>query len=70
MAIAKEPLTAYDYTTKGNLVAVISSGTAVLGLGNIDAVVMEGNGCLFKKFAGIDVFDLEIDATDPENRGR
>ena len=66
LAIAKEPLTAYDYTTKGNLVAVISNGTAVLGLGNIGAVVMEGKGCLFKKFAGIDVFDLEIDATDPE----
>jgi malate dehydrogenase (oxaloacetate-decarboxylating)(NADP+) len=70
LAIAKEPLTAYDYTTKSNLVAVISNGTAVLGLGNIGAVagkpVMEGKGCLFKKFAGIDVFDLEIDATDPE----
>jgi malate dehydrogenase (oxaloacetate-decarboxylating)(NADP+) len=67
--INKDPLKAYDYTAKGNLVAVISNGTAVLGLGNIGAVagkpVMEGKGCLFKKFAGIDVFDIEIDETDP-----
>lgn len=60
----------YKYTAKGNLVAVISNGTAVLGLGNIgpDASkpVMEGKGVLFKKFAGIDVFDLEIDCLDPE----
>ena len=59
---------AYKYTAKGNLVAVISNGTSVLGLGNIGAVaskpVMEGKAVLFKKFAGIDVFDLEIDATD------
>jgi len=60
----------YKYTSKGNLVAVISNGTAVLGLGNIgpDASkpVMEGKGVLFKKFAGIDVFDIEIDETDPD----
>src|SRR3954471_22114470 len=70
LAIKKDPLLAYDYTAKGNLVAVISNGTAVLGLGNIGAVagkpVMEGKGCLFKKFAGIDVFDIEIDETDPD----
>ncbi len=70
LAIQQDPLRAYDYTSKGNLVAVISNGTAVLGLGNIGALagkpVMEGKGCLFKKFAGIDVFDIEIDATDPE----
>ena len=70
LEIKKDPLLAYDYTAKGNLVAVISNGTAVLGLGNIGAVagkpVMEGKGCLFKKFAGIDVFDIEIDETDPD----
>ena len=70
LEIEKDPLRAYDYTAKGNLVAVISNGTAVLGLGNIGAVagkpVMEGKGCLFKKFAGIDVFDIEIDETDPD----
>jgi malate dehydrogenase (oxaloacetate-decarboxylating)(NADP+) len=70
MEIKRDPLLAYDYTAKGNLVAVISNGTAVLGLGNIGAVagkpVMEGKGCLFKKFAGIDVFDIEIDETDPD----
>ena len=70
LEIQKEPLRAYDYTAKGNLVAVISNGTAVLGLGNIGAVagkpVMEGKGCLFKKFAGIDVFDIEIDETDAD----
>src|SRR5215203_6137649 len=70
LEIQKEPLRAYDYTAKGNLVAVITNGTAVLGLGNIGAVagkpVMEGKGCLFKKFAGIDVFDIEIDETDPD----
>ncbi|MCS6974486.1 MAG: NADP-dependent malic enzyme [Cyclobacteriaceae bacterium] len=61
---------AYKYTAKGNLVAVISNGTAVLGLGNIGAdaakPVMEGKGVLFKKFAGIDVFDIEINETDPD----
>ena len=61
----------YKYTAKGNLVAVISNGTAVLGLGDIgpeaSKPVMEGKGVLFKKFAGIDVFDLEVDATDPQH---
>src|SRR6476619_3970634 len=60
----------YKYTTKGNLVAVISNGTAVLGLGNIgpeaSKPVMEGKGVLFKIFADIDVFDIEINETDPE----
>ncbi len=60
----------YKYTAKGNLVAVISNGTAVLGLGNIgpeaSKPVMEGKGVLFKKFAGIDVFDIEINETDPD----
>ena len=70
LEIQKDPLKAYEYTSKGNLVAVISNGTAVLGLGNIGAIagkpVMEGKGCLFKKFAGIDVFDIEIDETEPD----
>jgi malate dehydrogenase (oxaloacetate-decarboxylating)(NADP+) len=69
-AIAADPETARDYTARGNLVAVISNGTAVLGLGNIGALagkpVMEGKAVLFKKFAGIDVFDIEVDAQDPE----
>jgi malate dehydrogenase (oxaloacetate-decarboxylating)(NADP+) len=69
-AIQKDPERAYDYTAKGNLVAVVTNGTAVLGLGNIGPLagkpVMEGKGVLFKKFADIDVFDLEIDASDPE----
>src|SRR5271169_4096073 len=68
--IAAAPATAYDYTARGNLVAVISNGTAVLGLGNIGALaskpVMEGKAVLFKKFAGIDVFDIEVDQQDPE----
>src|ERR1700712_3192207 len=68
--IARDPLLAYEYTAKGNLVGVISNGTAVLGLGNIGALagkpVMEGKGVLFKRFADIDVFDLEIATTDPE----
>lgn len=66
--IAKNPLKVYDYTAKGNLVAVISNGTAVLGLGNIGPLaskpVMEGKGILFKLFAGIDVFDLELNTLD------
>ncbi|MEN9946493.1 MAG: hypothetical protein RLZZ293_879 [Pseudomonadota bacterium] len=66
--IARDPLTAYEYTNRGNLVAVISNGTAVLGLGNIGALagkpVMEGKGILFKKFAGIDVFDIEVNETN------
>jgi malate dehydrogenase (oxaloacetate-decarboxylating)(NADP+) len=68
--IARDPRLAYDYTARGNLVAVISNGTAVLGLGNIGALagkpVMEGKAVLFKKFAGIDVFDIEVDETDPD----
>jgi len=70
LEIQANPHTAYDYTTKGNLVAVISNGTAVLGLGDIGALagkpVMEGKGLLFKIFAGIDVFDIEINEKDPE----
>jgi malate dehydrogenase (oxaloacetate-decarboxylating)(NADP+) len=70
LAIAANKEEVYKYTAKGNLVGVISNGTAVLGLGNIgpDASkpVMEGKGVLFKKFAGIDCFDIEIDATDPD----
>jgi len=71
LAIAKDPSKVYDYTAKGNLVAVISNGTAVLGLGNIGPLaskpVMEGKGILFKQFAGIDVFDIEIKSTSTEN---
>jgi malate dehydrogenase (oxaloacetate-decarboxylating)(NADP+) len=70
LEIEKDPNTAYDYTSKGNLVAVISNGTAVLGLGDIGALagkpVMEGKGLLFKIFAGIDVFDIELNEKDPE----
>lgn len=68
--IAANPLDAYKYTSKGNLVAVISNGTAVLGLGNIGALaskpVMEGKAVLFKKFAGIDSIDLEVNEQDPK----
>ena len=68
-AIAKNPEKVFDYTSKGNLVAVISDGTAVLGLGNIGPLaskpVMEGKGILFKMFAGIDVFDIEIKSSSP-----
>jgi malate dehydrogenase (oxaloacetate-decarboxylating)(NADP+) len=68
LEIAKDPEKVYEYTAKGNLVAVISNGTAVLGLGNIGALagkpVMEGKGVLFKRFADIDVFDIEVDATE------
>jgi malate dehydrogenase (oxaloacetate-decarboxylating)(NADP+) len=68
--IQADPLLAYEYTNKGNLVAVISNGTAVLGLGNIGALagkpVMEGKGVLFKRFADIDVFDLEVATEDPD----
>lgn len=68
--IAKDKQNAYLYTGKGNLVAVITDGTAVLGLGNVGALagkpVMEGKGVLFKKFANIDVFDIEVDAESPE----
>ena len=70
LEIQKNPETAYDYTAKGNLVAVISNGTAVLGLGDIGAEsgkpVMEGKGLLFKIYAGIDVFDIEVNEKDPD----
>ncbi|MBN3766828.1 NADP-dependent malic enzyme [Burkholderia sp. Ac-20365] len=70
MAIFDEPLDAQKYTSRGNLVGVITNGTAVLGLGNIGPLaakpVMEGKGCLFKKFAGIDVFDIELSESDPD----
>src|SRR5437762_2528860 len=70
LEIEKNPQEAYRYTAKGNLVAVITNGTAVLGLGDIGPLagkpVMEGKGVLFKEFADIDVFDLEIDEKDPD----
>src|SRR6266849_4197214 len=69
-AIQENPELAARYTARANLVAVITNGSAVLGLGNIGALagkpVMEGKGCLFKKFAGIDVFDIEINESDPD----
>jgi malate dehydrogenase (oxaloacetate-decarboxylating)(NADP+) len=69
-AIAADPLLAYDYTVRGNMVAVITNGTAILGLGNLGALaakpVMEGKAVLFKRFADIDSVDLEIDTEDPE----
>ncbi len=71
LEIAADPDKARDYTARANLVAVITNGTAVLGLGNIGALaskpVMEGKAVLFKKFAGIDVFDIEVDASDPDH---
>jgi len=70
MEIHRNPADVYKYTAKGNLVAVVSNGTAVLGLGNIGALagkpVMEGKGVLFKRFADIDVFDIELDTEDPK----
>src|SRR5215218_8980676 len=70
LAIKSDPNEAATLTTRANLVAVITNGSAVLGLGNIGALagkpVMEGKGCLFKKFAGIDVFDIEVNETDPD----
>jgi malate dehydrogenase (oxaloacetate-decarboxylating)(NADP+) len=70
LEIEKNPEDAYLYTAKGNLVAVVSNGTAVLGLGNIGALagkpVMEGKGVLFKKFADVDVFDIELNSLDPK----
>ncbi|MFT5005477.1 MAG: malate dehydrogenase (oxaloacetate-decarboxylating)(NADP+), partial [Paracoccaceae bacterium] len=70
LEIEKNPSDALRYTAKGNLVAVISNGTAVLGLGDIGAQaskpVMEGKAVLFKKFAGVDCFDIEVNETDPE----
>ncbi|MCW5235698.1 NADP-dependent malic enzyme [Verminephrobacter eiseniae] len=68
--IAADPALAFDYTSRGNLVAVITNGTAVLGLGDIGPLaskpVMEGKGCLFQKFAGVDVFDIELAERDPD----
>jgi malate dehydrogenase (oxaloacetate-decarboxylating)(NADP+) len=68
--IAKDALEAFKYTARGNLVAVVSNGTAILGLGNLGALaskpVMEGKGLLFKRFADVDVFDIELDTTDPD----
>jgi malate dehydrogenase (oxaloacetate-decarboxylating)(NADP+) len=70
LEIAKTPVDVYKYTSKGNLVAVVSNGTAVLGLGNIGAAaakpVMEGKGVLFKRFADVDVFDIELNTKDPD----
>jgi malate dehydrogenase (oxaloacetate-decarboxylating)(NADP+) len=70
LAIEKDPSLAADYTSRGNLVGVVTNGTAVLGLGDIGPLagkpVMEGKGCLFKKFAGIDVFDIELAERDPD----
>ena len=70
LEIEKDPALAYEYTDRGNLVAVVSNGTAILGLGNRGALaskpVMEGKGVLFKVFADIDVFDIEVDAEDPD----
>ncbi|MDD2310003.1 MAG: NADP-dependent malic enzyme [Desulfuromonadaceae bacterium] len=70
LAIQKNPEDAYKYTAKGNLIAVVSNGTAVLGLGNLGALagkpVMEGKGILFKRFADIDVFDIELDTENPD----
>jgi malate dehydrogenase (oxaloacetate-decarboxylating)(NADP+) len=70
LEIEKDPETAYEYTSKGNLVAVLSNGTAILGLGDRGALagkpVMEGKGVLFKKFADVDVFDIEVNSHDPD----
>ena len=70
LEIAENPDMAYEYTSKGNLVAVVSNGTAILGLGDRGALagkpVMEGKGVLFKKFADVDVFDIELDSHDPD----
>jgi len=70
LAIAADPDAVYDYTSKGNLVAVITNGTAILGLGNLGALaakpVMEGKGVLFKRFADVDAIDVEVAATDPD----
>ncbi len=70
LEIEKDPNLAYEYTSKGNLVAVVSNGTAILGLGDRGALaskpVMEGKGVLFKKFADVDVFDIELNSHDPD----
>ena len=69
-AIADDPATAYDYTAKGNLVAVITNGTAILGMGNLGALaskpVMEGKAVLFKRFADVDSIDIELDSEDTD----
>src|SRR6195952_5665441 len=69
-AIYDDPATAYDYTIKGNLVAVITNGTAILGMGNLGALaskpVMEGKAVLFKRFADVDSIDIELDSEDPD----
>src|SRR5512147_2289716 len=71
LEIEKNPEAAYEYTSKGNLVAVVSNGTAILGLGDRGALagkpVMEGKGVLFKRFADVDVFDIEVDTHDPDD---
>src|ERR1044071_6375339 len=71
LEIAENPEMAWEYTARGNLVAVVTNGTAVLGLGNIGPLagkpVMEGKGCLFKRFADIDVFDLEVNSSNPDD---
>ena len=71
LAIETDPGLAYEYTSKGNLVAVITNGTAILGLGDRGALaskpVMEGKGVLFKKFADVDVFDIEVNSHDPDD---
>ena len=70
LAIAADPSLAFDYTTRSNMVAVISNGTAILGLGNLGALaakpVMEGKAVLFKRFADVDSIDLEVDTEDPD----
>ena len=70
LAIAEDPSRAYDYTTRSNLVAVITNGTAILGLGNLGALaskpVMEGKAVLFKRFADVNAIDIELDTEDPE----
>src|SRR5207248_3108797 len=70
LAIAADPSRAFDYTARGNFVAVISNGTAILGLGNLGALaskpVMEGKAVLFKRFADVDSFDLEVSTEDPD----
>ena len=69
-AIAENPDDAFEYTARGNLVAVLTNGSAILGMGNLGPLaakpVMEGKGVLFKRFADIDVFDIEVNATDPD----
>ncbi len=74
LAIEEDPALAAEYTSRANLVGVVTNGTAVLGLGDIGPLagkpVMEGKGCLFKKFAGIDVFDIELAREGPRQAGR